>query len=358
MTRRPIPAALAAALLLTACEEAAEPLPEPIRPVRVTVAETSLLAETASLTGVIEAAETAALSFRTGGRVIERTVGVGDAVAGGEIVARLDPEVQRNQLAAAQADLLSALGERDRTETDYERQAQLLERGFTTRVRYDEALQARTAARARVDALTALEANAQEQLAFTALYADAPGVVTAVGAEPGEVVAAGQMVVTLARDGGRDAVFDAPERLLRMASPDAVITVALASDPSIATTGRVREVAPQADPVTRTFRVRVGLIDPPAAFRLGAAVSGAVTLGADEGVELPAAALVEREGGPAVFVFEPEAGTVALRPVRVARFDLSTVVLADGVSPGEAVVTAGVQSLRPGQRVRLAGAAQ
>jgi len=358
MTRRPIPAALAAVLLLTACEEAAEPLPEPIRPVRVTVAENRLLADTASLTGVIEAAETAALAFRTGGRVIERHVGVGDRVAGGEIVARLDPEVQRNQLAAAQADLMSALGERDRTEAEFDRQAQLLERGFTTRVRYDEALQARNAARSRVDALTAMEANAQEQLAFTALYADAPGVVTAVGAEPGEVVAAGQMVATLAREGGRDAVFDVPERLLRMAPPESVITVALASDPSIATTGRAREVAPQADPATRTFRVRIGLIDPPAAFRLGAAVAGSVTMGADEGVELPASALVERDGAPAVFVFDPAAGAVSLRPVTVARFDLATVVLQDGVAPGESVVIAGVQSLRPGQRVRLAGATQ
>jgi RND family efflux transporter MFP subunit len=166
------------------------------------------------------------------------------------------------------------------------------------------------------------------------------------------------MVVTLAREGGRDAVFDVPERLLATAPPDPVVAVRLASDASVRAEGRVREISPQADPVTRTFRVRVGLIDPPAGLRLGSTVTGEIALGAPAGIELPASALVEREGGPAVFVFDEEKGSVALRPVTVSRFDLASVLLEDGIAEGEAVVTAGVQALRPGQRVRLAEGAR
>ena len=348
--------ALAAAFGLAGCDDTAEPMAEPIRPVRITVAQERPSAEMASLTGTVEAAETASLSFRTGERLIERLVGVGDTVEAGQLIARLESETLRNALQAARADLAAALGERDRAEADYDRQATLLERGFTTRQRYDVALQTMRAARSAVDATEARVATAEEQLAFSALYADAPGVVTAVGAEPGEVVAAGRMIVTLAREGGRDAVFDVPERLLRQAPPDVVVQVALTSDPSISAEGRVREVAPQADPVTRTFRVRVGLIEPPEALRLGSTVTGEISLGAPEGIELPASALVERDGGPAVFVFDPEAGAVLLRPISVARFNLATVIVEDGLTEGESVVTAGVQALRPGQQVRVAGA--
>lgn len=347
-----------AALLLAACDQEAETAPEPVRPVRVVVVSEQNGAETATLTGAIDAAETVALAFRTGGRVLERLVGVGDRVAAGQRIATLDSETQRNALQAVRADLAAAEGERERTEADYARQEQLLARGFTTRVRYDQALQTMRAARSRVDVLTAQAANAEEQLAFTEIHADAPGVVTAVGAEPGEVVAAGRMIVTLAREGGRDAVFDAPERLMRASPPDPLVTVALASDPSVTAKGRVREVSPQADPVTRTFRVRVGLIDPPAAMMLGSTVSGTITLGQPEGMSLPASALVEKDGGTAVFVFDPATGLVDLRAVTVARFDLSTILIGEGLTPGETVVTAGVQALRPGQKVRLAGDAR
>jgi RND family efflux transporter MFP subunit len=346
--------ALPALALLAACEEPGAPAPEPVRPVRVVVAERAAPSAQMALTGTVEAAETAALAFRTGGRVLERMVGVGDPVVAGQRVGTLDSETQRNALQAAEADLMAALGERDRAEADYARQAQLLERGFTTRQRYDAALQTMQVARSAADAAQARLATAREQLAFTELYADAPGVVTDVGAEPGEVVAAGQMVVRLAREGGRDAVFDVPERVLRAAPPDPLIGIALTSDQTVQATGRVREVAPQADPVTRTFAVRVGLIDPPADLRLGSTVTGTMQVGAPEGIELPSTALLEQNGEPAVFVFDAEAGTVELRPVTVLRFDLATAVIADGLLDGETVVTAGVQALRDGQRVRLA----
>lgn len=356
MSRRPALVAAVLAAFLAGCDRAEEPAAEPVRPVRVVAAEFRPGGETATLTGAVRAEETVALAFRTGGRVLERNANLGDMLKGGEVVARLDPETQRNALAAARAEEMGALGERDRTEADYERQRQLLERGFTTRQRYDLALQAMRAARARVDVVAAQVANAEEALGFTELTADAPGVVTAVGAEPGEVVAAGQMMLTLAREGGRDAVFDAPERLLARGDRGMIVTVTLASDPSVTTQGRVREVAPKADAATRTFEVRVGLIDPPEAMRLGATVVGSVTLAAGAGVELPAPALTAADGRPAVFVFDAAAGAVVLRPVTVASYGPATVLVAEGLAEGDLVVTAGVQALRPGQRVRIAGA--
>ena len=125
-----------------------------------------------------------------------------------------------------------------------------------------------------------------------------PGAVTAVGAEPGEVVHAGQMVVQVARQGGRDAVFDVPEQLMRTGPRDPVVEIALTNDPQVKATGRVREVSPQADPATRTFQVKVGIADPPEAMRLGATVTGRITLSAPSGVEIPASALTEDRRRP------------------------------------------------------------
>jgi RND family efflux transporter MFP subunit len=311
--------------------------------------------ETVQLTGVIRAQEEAQLAFRTGGRIVELVVRTGDRLEAGQLIGRLEDETQRNALQSARADLAAAMGELDRTTIDYERQRTLLERGFTTRVRYDQARQAMQVAQSWVDSAEAQLAIAEERLAFTALYADAPGVVTTRAAEPGEVVAAGQMVAALARAGGRDAVFDVPERVMRAAPAYPRITVALASDPDVTTEGRLREVSPQADPVTRTFEIKVGLIDPPPALRLGSTVTGRMPLEEAGGITLPASALTERDGEPAVFVVDVESGTVELRPVDLARFDLAAVVVAAGLGDGEIVVTAGVPALRPGQRVRVLG---
>ncbi|HLT27026.1 MAG TPA: efflux RND transporter periplasmic adaptor subunit, partial [Zeimonas sp.] len=190
---------------------------------------------------------------------------------------------------------------------------------------------------------------------YTELFADAPGTVTAVGAEPGEVVAAGQMIVRVARQGGRDAVFDVPARVKEAAGGlDPEVTVTLVSDPAVTAIGRVREVSPRADAVTRTFAVRVGLADPPAAMRLGTTVTGSIQLGGDGGaIRIPASALTSAEGRPAVWVLDADSGTVSLRSVVVERSDLFEVTVSEGLAPDEIVVTAGVQTLRPGQKVRL-----
>lgn len=353
-TRR---AAIAAALLLAACGPAEEPAPPEIRPVRAIVVEEMAGGETVTLTGRIEAQEEANLAFRVGQRMIERKVNVGDRVEAGQLIARLESTTFDNGVAAARANLAAAQAGAADARLDFDRQRALFERGVAPRARFESSGKARDAAVARADAAQAQLATAQEQRRYTDLYADAPGAVTAVGAEPGEVVAAGQMIVRVARQGGRDAVFDVPARVKEAAAGlDPEVTVTLSSDPNVRATGRVREVSPQADPVTRTFPVRVGLADPPAAMRLGSTVTGAIRIGGGAGIRIPASALANIDGGTAVWVFDTASETVSPRAIEVGRFDLAEIEVASGLAPGDVVVTAGVQTLRPGQKVRLLAA--
>jgi RND family efflux transporter MFP subunit len=289
--------------------------------------------------------------------MVKRLVAVGDVLRAGQIVAQLDPQDQQNGLRTAQANLASAQAALTQARLTFGRQQQLLAGGWTPRAKFDEARQTLLSAVAQVEAAHAQVDTAQDQVSYTALSADAPGVVTATGAEPGEVVHAGQMIVSVARQGGRDAVFDVSEQIIRTGPRDPVVQIALTNDPSVHATGRVREVSPQADPATRTFQVKVGIIDPPPAMALGSTVTGSVTLSAPAGLALPTSALTRADGHPAVWVVDAKSQTVSLRTVDVARYDPAGVVVSQGLDTGEIVVTAGVQTLHPNQKVRLPGGA-
>lgn len=353
------PTALGAAALLAllgACGEAEAPAPPEVRPVRVLTVEQRAGGDAVSLTGTVQAQMEVDLAFRIDGRMTERLLGVGDHVEPGQLVARLDPENEENALRAARADLAGAMGQLVEARNNYERQSTLLQDGWTTRVRYDEARQTLETAQSRADAAQAQLSIAESRLSDTELYADSAGTVTAVGAEPGEVVQAGRMIVQVARQDGRDAVFDVPAQIKDLAPADPEIEVVLTMNPAVSAIGRVREVAPRADPATGTFAIRVGLIDPPANMRLGSTVTGRMQVGAAAGIDLPASALTRADGQPAVWVVDPATATVALRNIEVARHDPASVIVTQGLAPGDIVVTAGVQALRPGQKVRLLGA--
>ncbi len=341
---------------LSACGGEEKPAAEPVRPVRVITVEEQPGGELVSITGQIEAEEEVSLGFRVGGRMIERSVNVGDKVEAGQVIARLEREPAENALRSARAAVAAARGQLDKTSADFGRQQSLLQSGFTTRVRYDQARQAMVAAQSQFENARAQLDTATDNLDYTDLIVDAGGFVTARGAEPGEVVTPGQMIVRVARQQGRDAVFDVPERIIRLASADDPVDVFLASDPEVHAVARVREVSPQADPVTRTFTVRAGLDDPPPAMRLGSTVIGSVRLDATPGITIPPSALTQSDGRAAVWVVDPEKLIVVLRPVQVERFGLDSVTIAEGLQPGELVVTAGAQALRPQQKVRLLGA--
>lgn len=343
------------AATLAGCADHEPPEPQP-RPVRTVTVEHRAVGETVSLTGQIQAQKQINFAFRLDGRLIERPVNVGDHVKPGQVVGRLDPQIQRQDLRQAQANLSAAQAQRTEARNTFERYQELLNRKLIPRQQFDEAQRTLRTAEAQVNAAKAQLRTAEEQLSYTDLVSDVAGTVTEVGAEPGEVVAAGKMIVQVARQYGLDAVFDVPAQLIRTVPRNPLVTVALTDDPTIKATGRVRELAPRADPATRTFQIKVGLIDPPEAMRLGATVTGRVPLPAPAGVELPASALTEANGRPAVWVVDPKTQTVALRNVEILRYDSESIVVSRGLGPGDVVVTAGVQVLRPGQKVRLLGA--
>jgi RND family efflux transporter MFP subunit len=341
--------------ILTGCNEEPQTAVPEVRPVRTVTVEETKSAVPVVLTGRIQALDEASLGFRISGRMIERAINVGDRFQAGQLLARLEPHNELNALRSTKANLAAAQAKLTQVSNHFDRQQTLLSQGWTTRANFDQAKREMQTAEAQVESAEAQLEAAHDQVSFTELKADAEGVVTAVGAEPGEVVQAGQMIVRLARQGGRDAVFDVPAQVLRSAPNDPLINVRLTDDATVSTTGRVREVAPQADPVTRTFQVKVGLSDPPEAMRLGATVTGTVQMDAVPVIEIPASALTKFNGDPAVWVVDPTTLTVATRNVEVLRFDPATVTVSQGLDKGDVVVTAGVQALRPGQKVRLLG---
>jgi RND family efflux transporter MFP subunit len=350
--RRGIGLAAAGFLSLAGCSPGEAPPPSAGRPVQVVTVAASTFQEAVVLSGDIQAKTDAELAFRIAGRIVERPVAVGDRVVPGQLIARLDPAAEGNALKAAKAAVAAARADVAATRNTYERQQSLLEQGFTTRPRYEQALQARDSAQARLDDAEAQLEAAADRLRFTELKADAAGVVTIRGAEVGEVVQAGRMVVRIAREDGRDAVFEAPLSALRSGASDVPVRIALASDPSVVTSGRVREVSPEADPVTRTFRVRVGLASLPPAMRLGATVKGSFDVASAVVVSIPAGALTSSAAGPSVWVVDPVTSTVSLRAIDVQRFDTAHVVVSQGLDPGEMIVVAGAHALHAGQRVK------
>lgn len=343
--------------LLAGCKEEAPPEIAEARPVRTITVEQQLVGETVSVAGTVESQVQADLGFRIGGRLLERLVNVGDTITAGQVLARLDPADEENGLRAAEANLAAAEAQLSESEANFNRQRQLYDRGFLARAGLERAEAALTTAAASTDAARAQYGIAKRRLNDTVLYADAPGTVTARGAEPGEVVTPGRMIVQVARDKGLDGVFDVPAALLEDGSIDMAITVALSQNPAVTAQGRVREVAPRADTVTGTFRVRVGLIDPPAEMRLGSTITGETTFDPVGSIEIPASALTSADGKHAVWVVDGATSAVTLRQITVERFTPAAVVVQEGLAAGDVVVTAGVQALRPGQKVRAAGAA-
>ena len=299
-------ALVSTAFTLFASSEGSAPLSPDVRPVRTVVAATRAEGEPVSLTGHIRARTEESLAFRIDGRMIARRVDVGQVVKQATSSpnstrsrSRTPCVPRRPSSAAAQAAFHEAAN-------NLERQRTLVRQGWSTRVQFDATEKAFLSAKAEVDATRPELHSTEDQLGYTKLLADSSGAVIATGAEAGEVVRAGQMIVTVAHDDGADAVFDVPASLMRQVSPDALISIALTDDPTVHTVGRVREVAPQADPVTRSYRVKVGLTDWPKAMRLGATVTGQTRMLAPGGIELPATALTIVDNKPAVWVVDPD----------------------------------------------------
>ncbi|SDN20496.1 RND family efflux transporter, MFP subunit [Methylobacterium phyllostachyos] len=322
--------------------------------VRIVTARQTPIASEAVLTGDIQAQAQVNVAFRTNGKVAQRRVEVGDHVEADQVLAVLEPLTQQANLDNAKAALASAEALLTQAKVSFERQKQLLAGGFTTRSTYDNAEQELRTTQASVDSARAALGTAQEQFSYTELRAGVAGIVTSRSFEVGQVVQSGQTVLVLAQDGPRDAVFNVYESLLAHPPTGGTIAVALQSDPKVTTTGTVREVSPTVDAASGTVRVKIGLQTTPAAMGLGAVVVGRGRFAPRDSVVLPWSALYRYDGNPSVWIFDPATRKVSVRAVEIDHFGPDIIALKRGVEPGERVVVAGIQFLRPGQTVAAA----
>ncbi len=343
--------------LLAACS-AREPEPQPVRPVLTQVVTPGAAITRDIYAGEIRARHETDLGFRVGGKLVARTVDGGSRVRRGQVLARLDPEDARLTAQSAVSQRASADSELALARAELERHADLLAKKFISQSAFDVKQNALTAARARADQARSQSAIASNQAAYTTLVAEADGVVVSVAAEPGQVLAAGQPVLRLARDGEKEVVLNAPESQLGRFKVGEAVSISLWALPGQTFAGRVREVAGGADPVTRTYAVRVSATDAPSEAKLGMTANVLFATGEDAKlVLLPLAALARERDAPAVWIVDPATRKVKLRPVTVGQFREDGVTITSGLAAGEVVVTAGVHKLRADQEVRLASAA-
>jgi RND family efflux transporter MFP subunit len=304
--------------------------------------------------GEVRARVESRLGFRVGGKIVRRQVELGQRVRAGEVLAQLDPQDYQLAAQAARAQASAALTNRDLAAADYKRYKELRDQNFISGAELERRDAALKAAQAQLDQASAQGAAQGNQAAYTTLVADVSGVVTAVEAEAGQVVAAGTPVVRIAQDGPRDVVFAVPEdKVAQIKIGSGVDVKAWGANEVIH--GAVREVAASADPVTRTFGVKVAL---PAkdSLALGATVSvspQALDRSGVQVIKLPTSALRQDGQSSAVWVLDTASMTVKLQPIQIATADGNDVIVAAGLQPGMQVVSAGVHVLSPGQRVTL-----
>lgn len=360
-----------AALVLSACSRPEAPQP-PIRSVKLMTVSVGSVNARSEYAGEVKARVESRLGFRVGGKLVQRPAEVGQRVQAGQLLAQLDASDLALASQAAQAQVSAAQTQRDLAAADLKRFTDLKAQGFVSGAeieRRQATLQAAEASLRQARAQGAVQGN---QAGYARLLADGAGVVVAVEAEAGQVVAAGTPVVRIARDGARDVVFAVPEDQLAQVRSGQTAQVRLwssASAGAAATAGaalsaEVREVAASADPVTRTYQVKLSL---PADAQAPLGATAHVTLApngesaAPAAIKLPTSALMRStEGdkqGSAVWLFDAASSTVKVRPVEVAGADGNDVVIAAGLKPGDEVVAAGVHVLSPGQKVtRFTGA--
>jgi RND family efflux transporter MFP subunit len=293
------------------------------------------------------------LGFRVAGKVVAREVDVGASVVPGQLIARIDPTDYRLAVDNARAALVSTEADYTRAKADLERYQMLRGSAVFMPQTLDQRQSVASTALARVDQAKSQLATAENNLAYTELKADAAGLITAVQAEVGQVLAQGQGMVKLARGDELEILVGVPEHRLKTVRDTRQVTFELWSDTGRRYAAKLRELSPSADPLTRTYPARFTVIDPPSFIGLG--MTASLTLSRPEpGVlaEVPLSAIFQQGTRPAVWVIDKTSGAVELRPVTIARWRDETALIASGVKDGEIVATAGVHKLEPGQKVK------
>ena len=352
-------AVLPAILLLGACGRPA-PAPEPIRAVRTITVEAPSAGGRVDYAGEVRARSESRLSFRVAGKMISRPVDLGDSVKAGQVLASLDPQDLRLSQEAARSALEAARVNADQAAADYKRFKELREQNFISAAELDRRESAYKAAQAQFEQARAQSAVQSNQARYATLVADTSGVVTAVEAEPGAVLAAGAAVLRVAADGPRDVMFSVPEhqaaQFRALEGRAGVLQVRLWGAEGTPVPATVREVAAAADPATRTFAVKADVGR--AAVKLGQTATVSLAVPPTPGVfRLPLAAVFEQQGRSHVWLLDKATMTVAAQPVQLAGAEGNMLLVGAGVTAGQTIVSAGTHTLTPGQKVVLYGAA-
>jgi RND family efflux transporter MFP subunit len=327
-------------------------LPAAARPARVIVVTPHQLGVVAEGAGLIQSRYNSPVGFEVGGRLVSRDVDVGALVTKGQKLAKLSDIDYQNKVTAAEGALATAKAALAQAAPQEERHRILLSEGWTTRAMYEEALKSLQSAEAQVQSAEANLRIAQNQLSYTELLAPDDGVVTATKADPGQVVEAGQAIVEIARNTEREAVFAVASEHIAHAKVGMPVKVSLQGRQEIAVTGSIREISPEADSTTGTYQVKVTLPSPPPPeMRLGAVVVGRAETQGQEVASLPPTALLQSGDEPQVWVVGDD-GKVRRRAVQLLKFDANSIVISRGLSAGEKVVTAGINSLAEGESVK------
>lgn len=341
------------ALLVAACSRPAPP-EEPIRAVKVMTVGASAYSSSHEYAGEVRAQSESRLGFRVGGKLIKRQAELGQHVNAGQVLAQLDPQDYRLAADAARAQAAVAATNRNLAAADFKRYQALKDQNFISGAELERREATLKAAQAQLDQAQSQLAVQGNQTSYAVLTADVAGIVTAIDAEPGQVVAAGAPVVRIAADGVRDVVFSVPEdkvAVLKVGAPVRIRVWAQGTELQ----GRVREVAASSDPVTRTYPVKVS-IDANTPPPLGSTVYVVSDTSATAGtpvIKLPTSALRQEGQTTTVWVLDKSRMTVSSQVIQVATADGNEIVVASGLQPGMLVVSAGVHVLSPGQKVSI-----
>ncbi len=344
---------LSVALVLAGCGKPLAPVEE-IRAVRTVVVAASPVAGRNTYAGEIRPRFESNLGFRVAGKIEQRKVNIGDRVAKGDVLLKLDARDLALTEASSRATVAAQEAQFAVEKADFDRYAKLVETGFISAAEFDRQKTRFAAAQAQLESVRAQARVSGNQTGYAQLLADADGTVSAIEAEVGQVVAAGQVVVRLAHAGAMEVAADVPEQLIKdlKTGQDAQILVPnLGGEPL---PGKIRELATSADPATRTYGLRAMISEPPAGLRLGMTASLRIpNTQVPALIHIPLSAYIEQQGAHGVWVFDAASSTVAFRPVKVVGFDGNEALIGAGLSGGERVVTAGASLLSAGQKVKL-----
>jgi RND family efflux transporter MFP subunit len=344
------------AALLAGCRSEAKVERETVRPVKVVAVEAAARGRTLIYSGVVRPRIESPIGFRVAGKVVARAVNVGDRVEVGQVIARLDDTDLKLAESSAKAAVAAARSRRDVAGDNLERAKALLPKAIISQAAYDTRKNELDAAASALESTEAQLRQAANAVGYATLVADKAGIITAVTGEPGQVVSAGQPVITLADAGETEVAIAVPEQDAGRIAVGQAARISLWAGPALAVAGRIREIAGQADAASRTYAVRITTNAPPQGMRLGMTATVAIQIEQEAvAMVVPIAALTEAGGAPVVFVVDATTKTVRRTPVVVAATTADGIKIASGLNAGDLVVTAGVQFLRDGMRVRLPG---